>query len=78
MVIVEAATTINGRFSMKHLTLRALQELAHHMAGDHAHAIRQSESETQLRLKLEKAIRYKNTRYLIIAEAHHLLRISRT
>lgn len=78
VVIVEAATTINGRFSMKHLTLRALQELAHPMAGDHAYAIRQSESETQLRLKLEKAIRYRNTRYLIIDEAHHLLRASRT
>lgn len=78
IISVEAATTINGRFSMKHLTLRALQELRHPLFGEHGRVIRQSESETQLRLQLEQAIRYRKTRYLIVDEAHHLLRISRT
>lgn len=78
IIVVEAATTINGRFSMKHLTLRALQELQHPLFGEHSRVIRQSESETQLRIQLEQAIRYRKTRYLIVDEAHHLLRTSRT
>lgn len=78
VVIVEAATANAGRFSMKHFTLRALQELNHPLVGEFSHVIRHNESETQLRLKLEQAIHYRKTRYLIIDEAHHLLRASRT
>lgn len=35
------------------------------------------ESETQLRIKLEKAIRFRKTRFLIVDEAHHMLRTNR-
>lgn len=48
------------------------------MKEKHGCVIRQSESETQLRLKLEQAICYRKNRYLIIDEAHHLLRTSRS
>lgn len=78
VIIVEAATTVGGRFSMKHFTMRALQALRHPLFGEHANVIRINESETQLRLKLEQAICHRKTRYLIIDEAHHLLRTSRT
>lgn len=78
VVIVEAATTLNGRFSMKHFTLRALEELAHPLVDEHGKQIRRGDSETQLRLKLEKSIQYRNTRYLIVDEAHHMLRTSST
>ncbi|WP_386339156.1 AAA family ATPase [Xanthomonas citri pv. citri] len=74
VIVIEAATTHGGRFSMKHFTMRALQELRHPLFGEHGHLIRRSESETQLRLQLEQAIVHRQTRYLIIDEAHHLLR----
>ncbi|MDQ1061303.1 AAA family ATPase [Stenotrophomonas sp. SORGH_AS_0282] len=76
-IVVEAATTNGGRFSMKHFTIRALQALRHPMYGDLGFVIRQSESETHLRIKLEQAILHRQTRYLFIDEAHHLLRTSR-
>jgi len=74
VIIVEAATTHGGLFSMKHFTMRALQELRHPMFGDFGFIIRQSESETQLRIKLEQAILHRKTQYVFIDEAHHLLR----
>lgn len=74
LIVVEAATTHGGRFSMKHFTMRALKELRHPLFGEHGHLIRRNESETQLRLKLEQTIVHRQTRYLIIDEAHHLLR----
>lgn len=78
VIIVEAATTNDGRFSMKHFTMRALEELQHPLFGEHGHVVRQGETETRLRLQLEHAIRYRKTRYLIIDEAHHLLRTARS
>lgn len=77
LITIEAATTLDGRFSMKHLTMRALEELAHPLVDAHGLSFRMSESETQLRIKVEKAIRYRKTRYLIVDEAHHMLRTSR-
>lgn len=74
---IEAATTVDGRFSMRHLTLRALEELAHPLVDVHGLTLRMRESETQLRIKLEKAIRFRKTRFLIVDEAHHMLRTNR-
>ncbi|MBV6859649.1 TniB family NTP-binding protein [Xanthomonas campestris pv. zingibericola] len=78
IIVVEAATTNGGRFSMKHFTIRALQALRHPMFGELGFVIRQSESETHLRIRLEQAILHRQTRYLFIDEAHHLLRTSRS
>ncbi|WP_368865372.1 AAA family ATPase [Stenotrophomonas maltophilia] len=77
VILVEAATTHGGRFSMKHFTMRALQALRHPMYGELGGIIRQRESETELRIKLEQSIIYRKTRYLFIDEAHHLLRTNR-
>lgn len=78
IIVVEAATTNGGRFSMKHFTIRALQALRHPMFGEIGYVIRQSESETHLRIRLEQAIVHRRTKYLFIDEAHHLLRTSRS
>lgn len=77
IVTIEAATTLNGRFSMKHFTLRALETLEHPLMDEHGVVLRRNESETHLRLKMEKAIIGRNTRYLIVDEAHHMLRTTR-
>lgn len=77
IVTVEAATTLEGRFSMKHFTIRALEELAHPLVDAHGLNFRMRESETQLRIKVEKAIRFRKTRYLFVDEAHHMLRTTR-
>lgn len=78
IIVVEAATTNGGRFSMKHFTIRALQALRHPMYGELGFVIRQSESETHLRIRLEQAILHRHTKYLFIDEAHHLLRTTRS
>ncbi|PPU22504.1 AAA family ATPase [Xanthomonas arboricola] len=78
IIVVEAATTNGGRFSMKHFTIRALQALRHPIFGELGFVIRQKESETYLRIRLEQAIVHRQTRYLFIDEAHHLLRTSRS
>lgn len=77
VVTIEAATTLDGRFSMKHFTMRALEELAHPLVDAHGLKLRLRESETQLRIKLEKALRFRKTRYLNVDEGHHMLRTSR-
>jgi len=77
VVTIEAATTLDGRFSMKHFTMRALEELAHPLVDAHSRPLRKSQSETHLRMDLEKAIHFRKTRYLIVDEAHHMLRTNR-
>jgi hypothetical protein len=74
LIRIEAATTNQGKFSTKHFTLRALQELADPITTSDNISFRRNLSETHLRLQLEQCIRYRKTHYLLIDEAHHLLR----
>jgi GTPase SAR1 family protein len=74
LIRIEAATTHQGKFSTKHFTLRALQELADPISTTDSLSFRRDTSETHLRLQLEQCIRYRKTHYMIIDEAHHLLR----
>jgi hypothetical protein len=83
-VCVEAANAQGGLFSMKHLTLRALAEVSHPIYGHTEDmpdqlpkSLRISRSETYLRLALEKAMIYRQTRWFLVDEAHHLLRVGR-
>jgi hypothetical protein len=71
---VEAATTNQGKFSTKHFTLRFLEELADPINMGELVGFRRNQSETHLRIQLERCIRYRETSFLIVDEAHHLLR----
>jgi len=71
----EAATTNQGKFSTKHFTLRLLEQLSDPITSIGAGtALRRSQSETHLRLHLERCLKYRKTRYLVVDEAQHLLR----
>jgi len=75
LVRVEAATTNQAKFSTKHFTLRMLEELADPVsATGEGISIRHSQSETHLRIQLERCIRHRKTRFLLVDEAQHLLR----
>lgn len=81
LICVEAATTDNGFFSMKHFTVRALQEIRHPIFGSFGepalpggYAVRMKETEQALRIALERGLEARSTRFLIVDEAHHLLR----
>ncbi|MFK2906047.1 AAA family ATPase [Dyella ginsengisoli] len=74
LIRIEAATTNQGKFSTKHFTLRALEELRDPVNIEGWSPFRRSQSETHLRLQLERCIQYRKTRFLLIDEAHHLLR----
>ena len=58
LIRVEAATTNQGKFSTKHFTLRALEELADPINMGDCVPFRRNQSETHLRLQLERCIRY--------------------
>jgi hypothetical protein len=74
LVRIEAATTNQGKFSTKHFTLRALEELADPVNIEGWAPYRRNQSETHLRIQLEQCIHYRETAFLLIDEAHHLLR----
>ncbi|WP_445145024.1 ATP-binding protein [Dyella sp. Tek66A03] len=75
LIRVEAATTNQGKFSTKHFTLRMLEELLDPITtiGD-TMSLRRNQSETHLRIQLERCLRYRKTRYILVDEAQHLLR----
>ncbi|RDS84137.1 AAA family ATPase [Dyella psychrodurans] len=74
LIRIEAATTDRGFISSKYLTLRMLQALKHPFYDDDGYQARLSDSETKLRSRLDKALRARGTRFILIDEAHHLLR----
>lgn len=75
LVRIEAATTNQAKFSTKHFTLRMLEELSDPVStiGDGI-SIRYRQSETHLRIQLERCLRFRKTRFLLVDEAQHLLR----
>jgi hypothetical protein len=75
LVRVEAATTNQAKFSTKHFTLRMLEELADPVSTiGEGISIRYRQSETHLRIQLERCLRFRKTRFLLVDEAQHLLR----
>ena len=75
LVRVEAATTNQAKFSTKHFTLRLLEELSDPVSTiGNGISLRYRQSETHLRMQLERCLRYRQTRFLIVDEAQHLLR----
>lgn len=75
LIRIEAATTNQGKFSTKHFTLRMLEELCDPIStiGDSI-SLRRNQSETHLRLQLERCLRYRKTKFILVDEAQHLLR----
>ena len=73
--VVDCSRTDAGYMSMRYLTLDLLAQLGHPFYGDLEHSLRLKLTETNARLQLRRAIEYRQTKLLIIDEAHHLLRV---
>ena len=74
-VVVDCSRTDAGFTSTRYLTLDLLHKLEHPFYTEDAHRIRFSQTETTARLQLRRAIHHRQTRLIIIDEAHHLLRV---
>lgn len=75
LVRIEAATTNSAKFSTKHFTLRMLEELSDPVSTiGEGISIRYRQSETHLRIQLDRCLRFRKTRFLLVDEAQHLLR----
>ena len=78
VAVVEGANAVDGLFSMKHLTLRALDAYRHPFFQDPGpksagYTPRIRLHETQLRILLERTIRHRRGRWLFVEEAGHLV-----
>ena len=80
-ICVEATAADSGFFSMKHFTLRSLEEIRHPIFGDLESLVakgryipRMRDTETILRIALERGLRARHTKFFIIEEAHHMVR----
>jgi hypothetical protein len=74
IVRIEAATTDQGFVSTRYLTLQLLSAIGHPFHADGTYEARWKDSESKLRRQLLSGLRHRGTRYLVIDEAHHLLR----
>ncbi|WP_340648246.1 AAA family ATPase [Pseudoxanthomonas winnipegensis] len=74
-VVVDCSRTDAGFMSMRYLTLDLLGQLEHPFYGASSGKSRVSQTETNARLALRRAIKHRETKLIIIDEAHHLLRI---
>jgi hypothetical protein len=78
IILIEAVNAKDGLFSMKHLTLRGLEECHHPIMKNvgsmdpDTYVPRTSFEETYLRIAFEKALKYRKTLYVVIDEASHL------
>lgn len=74
VVRIEAATTDRGFISTRYLTLQMLRALQHPFHADGTYVVRVRDPESDLRIKLLSSLEHRSTRFLIVDEAHHLLR----
>ncbi|CAD7386131.1 AAA family ATPase [Xanthomonas arboricola] len=74
-VVVDCSRTDAGFMSMRYLTLDLLGQLEHPFYGASSGKSRVSQTETNARLALRRAIKHRETKLIIVDEAHHLLRI---
>lgn len=74
VIRIEAATTDRGFISTRYLTLQMLRALKHPFHADDTYVIRIRDAESDLRIKLLSSLEHRRTRFIIIDEAHHLLR----
>lgn len=74
-VIADCSRTDVGHISMRYLTLDLLGKLGHPFYGDGQQSLRLNLTETNARLQLRRAIEHRQTKLIIVDEAHHLLRV---
>jgi len=74
-IVVDCSRTDAGFMSMRYLTLDLLGQLEHPFYGASSGKSRVSQTETNARLALRRAIKHRATKMIIVDEAHHLLRI---
>jgi len=74
-VVVDCSRTDAGFTSTRYLTLDLLNKLEHPFYTEGAYRPRTSQTETNARLQLRRAIHYRQTQLIVIDEAHHLLRV---
>ena len=82
VIRAEAVIVGNARSIMKHLMLRLLKDIKHPLyldpysmeASPESYRPRLGSTESILRTTLESAIEYRRTRWILIDEAHHLVR----
>jgi hypothetical protein len=73
--VADCSRTDSGFASTRYITLDLLVKLEHPFYTDDDHRLRLSQTETDARLRLRKAIEHRETRLIIFDEAHHLLRV---
>lgn len=74
IVRVEAAATDRGCISSRYLVLQLLAATGHPFHADGWQPTRTRDSESDIRVQLMAALKYRQTKYIIFDEAHHLLR----
>lgn len=74
-VIVDCSRTDAGFTSTRYLTLDLLGQLQHPFYVEDTYRVRISQTETNARLQLRRAIHHRKTQLLVFDEAHHLLRV---
>lgn len=74
-VVVDCSRTDAGFTSTRYLTLDLLGKLQHPFYVDDTYRVRISQTETNARLQLRRAIHHRKTQLIVFDEAHHLLRV---
>ncbi|SEI67371.1 TniB family NTP-binding protein [Frateuria terrea] len=74
LIRVEAAATDGGFISSRYMTLQMLTAVGHPFHGMGSYEIRAKDSESHIRRQLVSGLEYRGTKFIVIDEAHHLLR----
>jgi len=74
-VVIDCGRTDSGFVSTRYLTLQLLTTLEHPFYTELGQRTRFSQTETNARLQLLRTIQHRDTRLIVIDEAHHLLRV---
>lgn len=75
---IDASTTDMGFISTRYLTLTMLSRLEHPFYTGDEHGLRINNTETVARIRLIRALEHRETKMILIDEAHHLLRTKST
>lgn len=75
---IEASATDNGFISTRYLLLQILRSIRHPFYADGAPIVRMRDTESTLRRQAVAGLCARGTKYIIVDEAHHLLRTKST
>ena len=74
LIRVEAAATDGGFISSRYMTLQLLSAVGHPFHEVGSYEIRSKDPESLIRRQLVSGLEYRGTKFIVIDEAHHLLR----